>query len=402
MNTDKPQRLLFTNAHIFTPSDVLQPGWLLTEGRRIKLISAGRPPVFEDGYVTRLIDAPRLNLLPGFIDLHMHGACGLEVMDASPDGLQTIARFCAQHGVTAFLPTTWTASQEETSRALDVVTELTGQVTGGATILGAHMEGPYLNAAKCGAQAPQHIRRAEPTEVRRFLDHSRVKLVALAPEYPENLWLIDECVRRGITVAAAHTAATYQQMLVAVEHGLRQATHTFNAMVGLSHRDPGTVGAVMTIPQIRAELIADNIHVHPAAMKILVQVKGPDKVILVTDAIRGAGMADGEYRIDQRTIHVHAGAARLPDGTLAGSILTMDRALRNIMHATNLSLREAWPMTSRNAAQSIGVVMTKGTLEVGKDADLVLLDGDGSVLMTVVEGEIVHQARLERPVLAAI
>ena len=162
-------------------------------------------------------------------------------------------------------------------------------------------------------------------------------------------------------------------MLNAVDHGLRQATHTFNAMTGLSHRDPGAVGAVMTIDHIRAELIADNIHVHPAAMKVLVKVKGPDRVILVTDAIRGAGMPEGDYRVDQRTITVQDGTARLPDGTLAGSVLTMDRALRNIMAATGLPLREAWPMTSWNAAKSIGVAQTKGSLEVGKDADLVLL-----------------------------
>ena len=389
MTSDKP-RLLFTNARLFCPTDDYAPGWLLTEGTHIKLIGPGAAPQFPAGYITRTLDAAGCHLLPGFIDLHAHGACGHEVMDASPDGLQAQARFYTQHGVTSFLPTTWTASKEETVRALDVVTELTGRVPRGATILGAHMEGPYLGG-KSGAQAPQHIRRADLDEVREFLDHNQVKLVALAPEYPENLRLIDECTRRGITVSAAHTNATYDQMVVAVEHGLRQATHTYNAMVGLSHREPGTVGAIMTIDHIRAELIADNVHVHPAAMKILVKVKGPDKVILVTDAIRGTGMPDGEYPIDQRTITVRDGAARLPDGTLAGSILTMDRALRNIIAATGLALREAWPMTSRNAAQSIGVTQTKGTLEVGKDADLVLLDADLNLLMTVVEGEITHE-----------
>jgi N-acetylglucosamine-6-phosphate deacetylase len=149
-------------------------------------------------------------------------------------------------------------------------------------------------------------------------------------------------------------------------------------------------------------LIADNIHVHPAAMKVLVKVKGTDRVILVTDAIRGAGMPDGDYRVDQRTITVHDGAARLPEGTLAGSVLTMDRALRNIMAATGLPLREAWPMTSWNAAKSIGVAQTKGSLESGKDADLVLLTSNLRLVMTVVEGDIVHEISTDRPVLAAI
>ena len=389
MNT---QRLLFTNAHIFGAIDDWPIGWLLIEGKHIHSMGSGGAPDFHDGEVTQTIDASHLNLLPGFIDLHVHGACGHEAMDASPDGLQTMARFYAQHGVTSFLPTTWTQSHDAIKQALDVITELTGPVQNGATILGAQMEGPYLNAAKSGAQASHFIRRADRSEVLDYLEGNKVKLFALAPEFEENLWLIDECVQRGITVSAAHTAATYQQMVVAVEHGLTHATHTFNAMIGLGHREPGTVGAVMALPQIRAELIADNIHVHPASMKILVQAKGADKVILITDAIRGCGMPDGEYRIDDRTIHVQHGKAHLPDGTLAGSLLTMDAALRNIMQATGLLLNEAWRMSSLNAAQAINVASTKGSLEIGKDADMVLLDHDLNVAMTIVEGEIVYQA----------
>ena len=402
MTSEPPTRLLFINAHVYTPDQVHEPGWLLTEGARIRLIGSGQPPPLLDGTATRMIDAAGLHLLPGFIDLHAHGACGCDTMDASPAALHAMAQFYAQQGVTSFLPTTWTASHEDTARALDVITELTGRVPEGATILGAHMEGPYLNADKSGAQASQHIRRADPIEVRALLDQNHVRLVALAPEFPENMWLIEECVRRGITVSAAHTAATYQQMMIAVEHGLRQATHTFNAMTGLGHREPGAVGAVMTSAHIRAELIADNIHVHPATMNVLVKVKGPDRVILVTDAIRGAGRPDGEYKVDQRTMTVHDGAARLPDGTLAGSVLTMDRALRNIMAATGLPLRDAWPMTSWNAARSIGVAQTKGSLEVGKDADLVLINSTLQLIMTVVEGDVVHEVSTDRPRLAAI
>lgn len=402
MTSDQPTRLLFVNAHVYRPDQVYQPGWLLTEGARIRLIGAGSPPPLLDDTATRIIDAAGLHLLPGFIDLHAHGARGCDTMDAAPDALRTIARFYAQHGVTSFLPTTWTAAPDDTARALAVITALTGGVPGGATILGAHLEGPCLNADKAGAQAPQHIRRADPVEMRALLDQHHVRLVALAPEFPENLWLIDECVRRGITVSAAHTTATYSQMLHAVEHGLRQATHTFNAMTGFGHREPGAVGAALTIDLIRAELIADNLHVHPAAMNILVKVKGPDRVILVTDAIRGAGMPDGEYRLDQRTLVVRHGLVQLGDGTLAGSVLTMERALRNIVAATDLSLREAWPMTSLNAAHAIGVAQTKGSLEVGKDADLVLLNARLNLVMTVVAGDVVHEVSTDRPVLAAI
>lgn len=384
------QRLLFENAHVFGPAQVWQSGWLLTEGKRTHLMGPGKAPEFPEGYVSQRLDVSGMVLLPGFIDLHVHGAVGHEAMDASPEGLREMARFYARHGVTAFLPTTWTASREAILRALQVVAENVGRAPGGATILGAHLEGPYLNPAKCGAQPPRHIRRVEQAEALEFLDTGIIRLLALAPEFPENLWLIDECVRRGVAVSVAHTDATYEQMFAAAARGLRHATHTYNAMAGLGHREPGTVGAVMTMDQIACELIADNVHVHPAAMKILVQVKGPERVILVTDAIRGAGLPEGDYPIDQRTVSVRAGAARLPDGTLAGSVLTMDQALRNILQATTRTLSEVWPMTSLNAARAIGLSASKGSLEVGKDADVVLLNSDLEVCLTVAEGEVVY------------
>lgn len=384
-------RLLITNAHMYGLREVWAPGWLLTDGREIKLMGAGGPPDFPAGFITEQMDVRGLHLLPGFIDVHVHGAAGHELMDASPDGLRAMARFFVQHGVTSFLPTTWTAPCEATLKALAVVAEVQGPVAGGATILGAHVEGPYLNPAKCGAQDPHLIRRAERDEALAFLETGVVRLLALAPEFPENLWLIDECVRRGITVSAAHTAATYAQMVTAVQHGLRQATHSFNAMLGLGHREPGTVGAILTLPEIQCELIADNVHVHPAAVQLLAKAKGPGGVILITDAMRATGQPEGEYQIDTRTVQVQGGAVRLPDGQLAGSILTMETALKNFRQATGLTLQEAWPATSLNAARAIGVSARKGSLEVGKDADLVLLDDAGDVRLTVAEGVVVYQ-----------
>jgi N-acetylglucosamine-6-phosphate deacetylase len=384
--------MLIDNAYLITPNGAWRPGWLLAEGRLIRALGPGRPPEFDPGQATRRIDARGGALLPGFIDLHVHGAVGHEVMDADPDGLRAMARFYAQHGVTAFLATTWTASRAGILKALEAVQAASGRVPGGATILGAHLEGPYLNPNKTGAQDVRLIRRADRAEALEFLETGLVRLIALAPEYPENLWLIDECVRRGITVSAAHTEAGLEALTVAVEHGLRHVTHCYNAMRPLGHRDVGTVGAVMALRQLNAELIADGIHVHPAAMKILVDVKQPARVILVTDAIRGAGLPEGDYPIDERVVSVRDGAVRLPDGTLAGSILTMDRALKNILAATGLPLEAAWPMSSLNAARAIGVSARKGSLEPGKDADLVLLDDDSQVRLTVVEGEIVYEA----------
>jgi N-acetylglucosamine-6-phosphate deacetylase len=384
--------MLIYNARIYTSVGAWQPGWLLAEGKTISAMGPGNPPDFDPGQVNRRIDARGSLLLPGFVDLHVHGAVGREVMDADPDGLREMARFYARHGVTAFLATTWTASRESIRRALEAVHEVMGQVPGGATILGAHLEGPYLNPKKTGAQDVRLIRRADRGEALEFLDSGLVRLLALAPEFPENLWLIDECVRRGITVSAAHTEAGLEELSVAVERGLRHVTHCYNAMRPLGHRDLGTVGAVMALPQLNAELIADTIHVHPEAMKILVDVKQPSRVILVTDAIRGAGMPEGDYPIDERVVTIRDGAARLPDGTLAGSILTMDQALKNIVQASDRPLEEAWPMSSLNAARAIGVSARKGSLEAGKDADLVLLDEAFQVMLTVAEGEVVFES----------
>jgi N-acetylglucosamine-6-phosphate deacetylase len=253
-----------------------------------------------------------------------------------------------------------------------------------------HLEGPYLNPDRCGAQDVRLIRRADREEALEFLDSGVIRLLALAPEYEENLWLIDECVKRGITVSAAHTAASYEQMQTAAAHGVTQATHTFNAMTGLNHRQPGTVGAALTLPQISCELIADNIHVHPAVQKILLDVKSPSGVILITDAIRAAGLPEGEYMLDERSVSIQDGAVRLADGTLAGSILTMERALQNLCSATGRSLVELWVTSSLNAARAIGISSRKGSLEVGKDADLVLLDDSFQVHLTVVQGEIAY------------
>ena len=225
-----------------------------------------------------------------------------------------------------------------------------------------------------------------------MLDTGIVRLVALAPEFEENLALVDECARRGVAVSAAHTDATYDQIQAAVRRGLRHATHTFNAMRPFGHREPGTAGAVMALPEVRCELIADNIHVHPAAMKILADAKGPAGVILITDAIRAAGLPDGEYRLDERTVTLRDGAVRLADGTLAGSVLTMERALRNLLAATGRPLGEVWRMTSLNAAEASGVSDAKGSLEAGKEADLVLLDAQQNVCLTVAGGEIVYSA----------
>ncbi|MFO7320787.1 MAG: N-acetylglucosamine-6-phosphate deacetylase [Chloroflexota bacterium] len=381
------KQLKLTNVRIVAPSGIIERGWLLSRDGQIAALGAGDGPETN----AEVIDGGGRMLLPGFIDIHVHGGAGHEAMDATPDALRGMARFYAQHGVTAFLATTWTDTNARINAALETIVEMQGPQEDGATLLGAHVEGPFLNPERGGAQNNNYIRRATRDEALPWLDHGIVRLLALAPEYPENHWLIEECVRRNIVVSAAHTAATYEQMRRAVDLGVTQTTHTYNAMTGLHHREPGTLGAAMSIDALTCELIADNIHVHPVAMGILAKVKGPDRIILVTDAVRGAGMADGEYQIDERTVVVRDGAVRLPDGTLAGSTLTMERALKNYIAATGLPLVEAVKASSSNAARALRIDGRKGSLLPGKDADLTLLDDDFNVCLTVAEGRIVYR-----------
>jgi N-acetylglucosamine-6-phosphate deacetylase len=388
------QQTLIYNARVYSPTGLLDPGWLLIEGRSIAAQAAGQPPETFRSPEVEQIDAAGMHLLPGFIDVHIHGALGHDFMDASLEGYHEIARFLPAHGVTSFLAATWAAPEDKIMKVLQTVSDAYGSIPGGASLLGAYIEGPYLNPNRAGAQQAKFIHTPTDQEaILQFLNTEMVKVVVLAPEVPENLWLVDECVSRGITVSAGHTAATYEEMQVAVEHGLRHITHCFNAMGSMHHRKPGVIGAALTMPELRCELIADNVHVHPAVQKILYQAKGPYATVLISDAIRVTGLPDGEYNLDDRTVLLDKGTVRLADGTLAGSCLTLDQGLRNFADATRRPLTEIWPVVSLAPARAIGIAHQKGVLEVGHDADLVLLDEDLQVAMTVVEGKIVYQAQ---------
>lgn len=390
--TDISQKpLLIHDAAILTNAGRWEHGWLLIEQGKIAQMGEGVAPTVESA---QRIDGRGQTALPGFIDLHVHGAVSHDTMDATPEALTAMARFFATHGVTSFLATTMTAANESTLKALQNVARHMGRISGGATLLGAHLEGPYVNLAMKGAQEGKYIRRADPLEYLPWLETNAIKQITVAPEFPENRSFMAECARRAINISIGHTQATYDDVLAAIALGARQATHTFNAMTALHHRTVGTVGAVLASDPIICELIADNIHVHPAALKIAVRAKGVPGIVLITDAIRGAGMSDGLYELGGQPVTVINGTATLKDGTLAGSILTMDRALKNILAATGLTLADAWPMLSYNAARQIGLANSKGLLRPGYDADIVLLDETCNVVLTMAEGRIVHQQPL--------
>ncbi|MCW2640212.1 MAG: nagA [Dactylosporangium sp.] len=381
--------LLLTNARVVSRAGVINSGWLASSGTTID--SCGRGAPAPDLYAgRRVLDARGATVLPGFVDVHVHGAVGHEVMDASVEGLAAMSDFFVRHGVTSFLATTWTADTEQTMSALKAVSDASSGPMPGAQLLGAHMEGPYISLQKCGAQDPAAIRPPDLVEARRFLDTGTVRMITLAPELAGANSLLDECVDRGVRVSIGHTDATFEQVVDAVNRGARHLTHTFNAMPPLHHRRPGPIAAAMTMPELLSELIADNVHVHPAVVAAMLRAKGPEGVVLVTDALRPTGLPHGSFTIGGRPISVTDGAVRLSDGTLAGSVLTMDQALRNLVRATGRPVVELWPTASRNGALAAGVADTKGDIAAGMDADLVVVDDDVRVKLTVVQGRVAY------------
>jgi N-acetylglucosamine-6-phosphate deacetylase len=342
------------------------------------------------------LDATGCVLLPGFIDLHVHGAAGADTMDATPEALATMAAFYARHGVTAFLATTMTAPLAEIEAAIRTAARYHAQQAPGARLLGVHVEGPFISPEFPGAQLADYIRPPSVAELARLLDAGPVRMITLAPEQPGAQRLVDLAQARQVLPVMGHTSATFEQCRQALAWGVRQATHTYNAMSGLHHRQPGALGAVLALDGLDAQLIADNIHVHPAAMSILARCKGPAQTLLITDAIRATGLPPGEYDLGGQPVTVAAGACRLANGTLAGSILTMERGLANFMAATGLSIDQAWPASSRTAARSLGMEQQVGCLCPGGAADLVLLDKQLEVVATLVAGEVVYLRDPER------
>ncbi len=360
-------------------------GWLAFASGRI---AGPQTAVSQDA--GPLLNASGCTVLPGFIDLHIHGSMGHDTMDATPESLAAISRFLARHGVTSFTPTTMTAPHPPTLAAVENVAAAQAQPLPGAAILGVHLEGPYISPHFPGAQVKENIRPANLAEFAQLLAAGPVKLITLAPEESGAGALIDAALATGVGVIIGHSAATYEQAVAAFNRGVSQATHTFNAMTGLHHRKPGVVGAVLTDERIFAQLIADTIHVHPAAMAVLARCKGPDRLLLITDAIRATGLPDGESELGGQPVFVQDGACRLADGTLAGSILTMDAALRHFLGATGWSLEKAWPVTSRTPAAALGMDDEYGSLASGYRADLVMLDAGLNVVATVVGGRLVY------------
>ena len=341
-----------------------------------KIISIGEP---VNG--AELIDAENNFVAPGFINIHIHGAAGVDTMDDNINALKKFTEFLPSSGVTSFLPTTMTVPLEKIYRALERV-RAGKKFSKGARILGAHLEGPFISKKFKGAQAEENILPADFELIKNFSDV--IKIITVAPE-ETGFEFIDRCLAENIIVSIGHSAATYEVATAAIARGANHITHLFNAQSGLHHRKPGIVGAALD-SNANVELIADNVHVHPAAQRIVAKVKPLSQIILITDSIRACGLGDGISELGGQKVFVKGNLATLEDGTLVGSVAKMNEVLKNFCANTNTDVATGVELVTKNPAVELKIYDKLGSLEVGKAADITLFDDDFNIKKTFVGG----------------
>lgn len=376
--------LIIINASIVAENGVIKQGAIRILDGKIAWI--GHSSDVETANVSspppdQIIDAQGGWLLPGFIDIHVHGGSGKDFMNATEEAFDEITTFHGRNGTTAMLATTMTASKESIEEVLETTALYQKGQMPGARLIGVHLEGPFINKKWIGAQNPAYVTPPNLEWVQDWVARypGLIQIVTMAPELEGAAPLIRWLTEQDIVASCGHTDAAYSQIIDAVGHGLRHAVHTYNAMTPLHHREPGTVGAILTQNRMSAEIIADGHHVHPEAIRLLARSKPKDKLILITDAIVAAGLGDGNYELGGLDVVVQDGVARLKEGSsLAGSTLTMINAFRFALQHLEIDIEQASRLASANAAKAIGIYDETGSIAVGKSADLVLTSADPS------------------------
>ena len=384
--------LLITGGTIHTPYEAVHDGYLLVEDGRIREIGEGKPPLVRRASET--LDAGGKLVLPGFMDIHANGGGGSITLEGTLEAIRSIARAHAKFGTTAMLPAVISIDDATLRKAVSAIAEASDTATGGADILGVHLEGPFLSPARRGIHQKEFLRSPSTEYFDEIyeLAKGKLRIIALAPELDGAMNLTKHASALGVIASLAHSDADYQQTLEAIESGLRLCDHIFNAMPPLMHRAPGPVGAFLTSRDTYVEMIADGFHVHPAVMDMVIRTKGTDRVILVTDAMPPAGTSMTSFSMLGTRFDVKGNSCFALDGRLAGTALTMNKAVKLIVDSTSTSLVDALKLASLNPARLLGIDGTKGSLEVGKDADIVVADPDLNVRATVVAGTLVYQA----------
>jgi N-acetylglucosamine-6-phosphate deacetylase len=387
-------RLAITGGAVVTPDKVIEQGVVLCEEGRIKAIGASGEIEAEPG--SQIINATGRVVTPGFIDTHFHGSGGDDVMANGAEGIRRIARALLKFGVTGFLATTIAARHEELMRTVEdaiAAEEKDSANPEGAEILGLHIEGPYINPKFKGAQPEWGIRDPNFDELNQLLDAAagRIKIMTIAPELPGALEMIRMLKNAGVAPSVGHSEADYDTALAAIEAGATRATHLFNAMSGVHHRKPGLAAAVLNEPGICAEMICDGVHVNPHMVSLAWKAKGRDAITLVTDATAAQGVGDGVFTLGDFQIQVRGPLCTLMDGvTIAGSVLTMNRAIGNAIAYTGMSLIDAARTSALAPAEACGVSHRKGSIEIGKDADIAILNSDFTVSQAVRAGRLAY------------
>ncbi|PYZ92070.1 N-acetylglucosamine-6-phosphate deacetylase [Salipaludibacillus keqinensis] len=378
---------LFENATLFSGIETVNNPLLeIKKGRIVSIVESFNSEHIVDEMVT--FPSP-VYIVPGFIDIHIHGVKGADVMDGTLQSLQTMKKALPQEGTTSFLATTITQSEEEILQALQTVKSSLDQDSSGCEMLGVHLEGPFISKKRAGAQPLEFIRSADVSLFNKFQKASgkNIKLVTMAPEEDPDGKLVAELKNQRVIPSIGHSDASYEQVVQGIEDGFNHVTHLFNGMKGAHHRDLGVAGGALLHDELMSEMIVDGIHISPPMVKLAYQTMGADRIILITDAMRAKGLKEGEFSLGGQTVYVTEDRAVLKDGTLAGSVLKMNDAVKNMIEYSGCSLHEAVKMATINPAKQLGILDRKGSLENGKDADFCIVSESFEVLQTYARGD---------------
>ena len=394
-------RITLRDAHLIDATTDIARGAITIDGMHIQAVEY---PEYSLGQQDSIIDVMDMIVMPGFIDVHTHGGGGYNLHTTDANEIRGYARWVPETGVTSFLIAIVGVPGSIPEQQLRAAIEVLNDRVIGAEPLGIHLEGPYISVARRGAHQPSWLRIPDENETEQLLalTDGHLRLITLAPELPGASAMIRRFVDAGITVSMGHTDANYEKAKEAIQLGVTHATHCFNAMRPLLHRSPGPLAAIAQAQQVRGELIADGVHVHPAAMDALVKLLGAERTIVITDALAAAGVPNVDFDFAGQPARVVRGAARLSDGTITGSVLTMDQALRNVLQMTEVSLQQAVGMLTLNPAHAAQVSHRKGRLQVGYDADLLIFNHSLALQATICRGAVAFATKEWRERLSAL